>query len=139
MALPQPAAASTAVGVYRAYTSLFDWERQVENTSLDNSVEDFDTSTDLAGANTVMAVACYGDGADTTAVAISGWTTGPDNYIRIFTPSSPWEVGTSQRHRGLWDLSKYRIEASGSVIDVWGREREGGGASDKTDGHEPTR
>ncbi len=107
---PQPAAALTAVTVFRAYTSLFDWERQFENPSFDVSVRDFDTSTNLAGDNTVMNVAAYGDGEDVTSVNISGWTTAPGNYIRIYTPTSTSDVGASQRHDGKWDTtSAYRI------------------------------
>ena len=113
---PQAAAASTAVGVYRAYTSLSRWAAQNENDTIDDTVEDFDTSTDLTSSNVVMNVACYGDGPDTTAVAVSGWTTAATNYIRIYTPVSPAEVGTSQRHPGSWDTSKYRLEAAGDVL-----------------------
>ena len=107
---PQAVAAGTAVAVHRAYTSLFDWERQFENPSFDISVRDFDTSTNLAGDNTVMNVAGYGDGEDVTSVNISGWTTAPGNYIRIYTPTSTSDVGASQRHDGKWDTtSAYRI------------------------------
>ena len=107
---PQAAAAGTAVGVYRSYTSLFNWEVQDENDTLNGTVEDFDTSTDLVAADTIMNVAAYGDGPDTTAVAINGWATAPANYIRIFTPTSTSEVGTSQRHNGVWDTSAYHLE-----------------------------
>ena len=117
---PQAAVAGTAVGVYRAYTSLFRWEVQNENDTLDDSVENFDTSTDLVAANTVMNVACYGDGPDTNAVTVvvGGWTTGPTDYIRIYTPTSPTEVGTSQRHPGKWDATKYRLEAPLEVLRI---------------------
>ena len=101
---PQAAAAATAVGVYRAYTSLFNWEAQDENDSLNDAIENFDTSTDLAAANVVMQVAAYADGPDTDANQVSissGWVTGPNNYIRIFTPVSTGEVGASQRHAGI--------------------------------------
>ena len=60
---PQAAAAGTAVNVYRAYTSLFNWEAQDENDTLNPAVEDFDTSTDLVAANSVLQVATYADGA----------------------------------------------------------------------------
>jgi hypothetical protein len=32
--------------------------------------------------------------------ATNGWTTGADNYIRIYTPTEASEVGASQRHSG---------------------------------------
>jgi len=100
--------------LYRAYTSLSNWEAQNENDLLDDNVEDFDTATDLVSSNTQIMVACYGDGADTTSAEINGWTTGRDNYIKIYTPTSSSEVGTSQRHSGVWDALAYRISQDGT-------------------------
>ena len=103
-ATPVATVGSVAVNVYRAYTSLFNWEVQDENDAIiDPLVEDFDTSTDLLAANSVMQVAAYADAVDTDAneLDINGWTTGVDNYIRIYTPTSTSEVGTSQRHTGV--------------------------------------
>jgi hypothetical protein len=113
---PQAAAAGTTVGVYRAYTSLAAWSTQNENPTINLAVRNFDTSRDLVTPNVVMNVACYGDGADTTAVMVSGWTTAATNDIRIYTPVSPAEVGTSQRHPGRWDTTKYRLEAAANVL-----------------------
>jgi subtilisin-like proprotein convertase family protein len=117
---PQAAVAGTSVNVYRAYTSLANWQALDENDTINDTVENFDTSRNLVSANTVMNVACYGDGVDTASVTISGWTTGTDNYIKIYTPVSSSEVGVSQRHNGKWDDSKYRIEAAGSAINIGG-------------------
>jgi hypothetical protein len=97
---PQPCPAGTAVDVYRAYRYLDDWEAQDENNSLNDSVENFDTSDDLVALDVVLNVACYADGLDDDDVDLYGWTTGPDNPIRIYTPVSPDEVGISQRHDG---------------------------------------
>ena len=113
---PQPAPASTPVQVYRAYISLFDWEAQNENFNLDVTVRDFDTSTDLVASGTSMNVACYADGMDTTPVVVSGWNTGVNDYIRIFTPTAPITVGISQRHNGTWDPTKYLLEGTGSTV-----------------------
>jgi hypothetical protein len=102
--------------VYRAYTSLFNWAAQNENGNISNApvaLRDFDTSSDLVSANTTMNVACYGDGADTQSIVNVGsaWITGPSNYIRIYTPYLPVEVGTSQRHSGTWNATTaYRFE-----------------------------
>ena len=118
-----PTAASAAtVGVYRAYTSLANWQSQTENPLINEPVEnDVNPSKNLVSANTMMSVACYADGADTTAVTISGWTTGAANYIDIFAPNLPSEVGTTQRHSGKWDDSKYRIQAANvPVINITG-------------------
>jgi hypothetical protein len=45
--------------------------------------------------------------ADTTPVNITGWTTSPTNYIKIWT--NPTE---NYRHAGKWDDTKYRLEVS---------------------------
>ncbi|MCH8094369.1 MAG: right-handed parallel beta-helix repeat-containing protein [Chloroflexi bacterium] len=116
---PATASAGTAVGVYRAYTSLFNWEASSENPNITEPVEnDVNPSTDLVSSNTVMMVSAYGDGTDTTGVTIDSWTTGTNNYIQIYTPVSSSEVGTSQRHSGVWDTSKYYIESGGRVLDI---------------------
>ena len=50
-----------------------------------------------------MQVAAYADGPDTDSGQVhigSEWVTGPNNYIRIYTPVSTSEVGVSQRHTG---------------------------------------
>ncbi|NCB43847.1 MAG: hypothetical protein EOM59_14705 [Clostridia bacterium] len=43
--------------------------------------------------------------ADTTAVDINGWTSGPDNYIKVYTTEAA-------RHKGKWDDGKYRLISS---------------------------
>ena len=116
---PSAALALTSVGVYRAYTSLFNWEASTENANITEPTEnDVNPSTDLVSANTIMMVAAYGDGPDTTNLDINSWTTGPSNYIKIYTPTSTSEVGTTQRHAGVWDTGKYHIEAVEKVLDV---------------------
>ena len=116
---PTAASAGTAVGVYRAYTSLANWESQIENPNIVEPTEnDVNPSTDLVTANTVMNVAAYGDGADTANVVINGWTTGANNHIKIYTPTSASEVGATQRHSGVWDTTKYHIETGGRVLYV---------------------
>ena len=100
---PTAVTADNDWAIYRAYTSLSNWESQIENVNITEPAEDdVNPSTDLTAANTILMVACYADGADTTGseVNISGWTTGAGNYIRIFTPTGTDEVGASQRHSG---------------------------------------
>jgi len=114
---PTAASAGTAVGVYRAYTSLADWQSQTQNSNI--TADNINPNKNLVSANTIMNVACYGDGVDTTAVNISGWTTEADHYIKIYTPVSLSEVGVSQRHNGKWDGSKYSIQAANvRVINI---------------------
>ena len=110
---PTPVAGDNDWRLFRAYTTLANWESQSENALIDIAVRNFDiASTDLVAAGAVMNVACYGDGPDGTAVTINGWTTGPETYINIFTPVLPGHVGTTQRHSGVWDATKYRLVGS---------------------------
>jgi len=48
---------------------------------------------------------------DTAAVTIDGWTTGVNNYIKIYTASDA-------RHEGRWSGLKYRLQAGGNIIAV---------------------
>ena len=51
---------------------------------------------------------------DTNELVINGWTTGPNNYIKIFASSSA-------RHSGKWDDTKYRLELNkeyGGIITI---------------------
>jgi hypothetical protein len=97
----QPTTASSAE-IYRAFTSLENWDIQDENDNLDDLVEDFDSDKDLVANQNIMAVACYADGIDNSSVTIDDWITGIDSYIKIFTPTTSQEVGVSQRHSGKW-------------------------------------
>ncbi|MDD4902432.1 MAG: choice-of-anchor Q domain-containing protein [Patescibacteria group bacterium] len=101
--------------VYRAYTSLANAEAGTKNTSLSSLGITYDSWSDgkdltaATGANQVWNIACYADATDTAAVTVDGWTTGPDNYLRIYTPYLSSEVGASQRHFGKWDDGKYSL------------------------------
>jgi hypothetical protein len=104
-------------GIYRSYISLSNAEAGTENTGITAGVRNFDTGdVNLTTNNLQWNIACYANGttADTTAVAISGWTTMADNYIRIYTPTRTDEVGTTQRHQGKWDTSKYYMSVTDS-------------------------
>jgi hypothetical protein len=98
--------------VYRAYTSLFNAEASTNNTSILPSYDTWSDGRDIrvsTGTDEIWNFACYGDTVDNTAVVISGWNTGANNYIRIYTPYLSSEVGASQRHSGKWDNSKYYL------------------------------
>ncbi len=71
------------------------------------------TTANLVTANVILNIPCYYDtGADTTSgLAVSSYTTGSLNYIRIYTPvSTSTEANASQRHTGKWTTNAYRIE-----------------------------
>jgi len=74
-------------------------------------------TTDLVAGNYQLNFPCYYDtGADTTAVTVSGYTTSPANYIRIYTPNNVLtEVNQSQRHQGKWDNQKFNIQVNAAA------------------------
>ncbi|MCK5616969.1 hypothetical protein KAR91_84690, partial [Candidatus Pacearchaeota archaeon] len=104
-------AADGAVTIKRAFNSLSAAEAGVIGSS-------YLKTTDLVAGNYQLNFPCYADGADTTAVVVDGYTTGAVNYIKIYTPTASTEVGTSQRHNGVWDADKYRLEAAGTVLTI---------------------
>lgn len=90
-----------------------------EFNSLANAVTGASDSTHLAttnfvNGNYVLNIPCYYDsGPDTTAVDVVGYTTGADNFIKIYTPYNlATEVNRSQRHTGKWTENAYRLEVS---------------------------
>ena len=79
---------------------------------------DYLNTSNLLTGNYQLNIPCYYDSAaDTTAVSVSGYTTGAANYIRIYTPSNvSSEANNSQRHGGKWNDRKYSLVYSGSSI-----------------------
>jgi hypothetical protein len=68
--------------VYRAYTSLFNAEASVNNTSILPSYDAWSDGRDIrvgTGTNEVWNIACYGDAVDTAQTGISGWGTSENN------------------------------------------------------------
>jgi hypothetical protein len=122
--LPTVVTADTSWSIYRAYTTLANAETGTENTGIANAtIRNFDAwsgGADLVASNTQWNIAAYANGTTAdTVTAINGWTTGQQNYIKVYTPVSTSEVGTSQRHQGKWDDNKYKISDSwGSAITI---------------------
>jgi hypothetical protein len=74
---------ATVNSIKRAFNALKD-------AALNSDEASYLNTADLVTGNYQLNWPCYGDGEDTDSVTITGWTTGPDNYIKIFTPvSSP--------------------------------------------------
>ena len=97
--------------IYRAYTSLANAEAGTINTALSTYGFSFTGGNlDLVARGEQLNFACYADATDTTGAAVDGWTTGEQNYLKIYTPKEATEVGTSQRHAGVWNDSRYKIE-----------------------------
>jgi hypothetical protein len=104
-AAPTAANSGTVVNIFRAYNSLSAWEANTlgnQNANINAAVAGSVpyAAYDLTTNNNIYMVACYADAADTTAVTIDGWTTSATNYIKVYTPTSASEAGTSQRHTG---------------------------------------
>lgn len=100
--------------VYRAYTSLANAMTGVENTGLDDAIENFDnwTNRDLVTNNEQWNLALYADGADTGFFNTNTWTTSSTQYMRIFAPTHSAESLLNQRHEGVWHPAKSRISAN---------------------------
>jgi len=103
--------------IFRAYIQLSNINLGTENTGIAAGLRDFDGASgkDLVGTNSIITYACYNDTIDTVKVTISGWTTNAVNFIKIFTPVTTSEVGTSQRHTGIQGTG-YTLIPSGTGI-----------------------
>ena len=100
---PSDISSNDTYEIYRAYTSLSLAEAGTKNTSIPSTFTG--GNRDLVTNNEQWNIACYGDAVDTGGFTVGGWTTSSSNNIKIYTPVSSSEVGTSQRHTGLWDAS----------------------------------
>jgi len=78
-------------GYSGCYTSLSAWEAAQQR--------------DLVASNEIAVARIEGtwSNPDTTAVTIDGWTTGVDNYIKIYT-------APEARHNGVWSDTEYRLD-----------------------------
>ena len=108
-AAPGNVAGSTVNRIYRAFASL---SAAVANSSNGTHLG----TTNLTGAgNYQLNWPCYNDGPMVLGagaeVVILGYTTGPANYIRVYTPVTSNEVGVSQRHRGVFGTG-FRLEGT---------------------------
>jgi pimeloyl-ACP methyl ester carboxylesterase len=111
---PAPVYNNSRWSIYRAYTSLRNAEAGLENEGIDANVRNFDDwdiygGKDLVSSEEFYNFACYADAVDRSYVTIDGWITGEHNYVRIFTPSLPSEVGISQRHDGTVNAIGYEL------------------------------
>ncbi|MDP1721589.1 MAG: hypothetical protein Q8L37_00100 [Candidatus Gottesmanbacteria bacterium] len=106
---------STVVSIAHVFTAL--------NTALSSATgASYLNTTNLVTGGFVLNIPCYYDsGADTTAVATPAITTGASNYINVYTATSTTsEVNQTQRHSGVWNTSKYILDAPNySGADFW--------------------
>ena len=83
----------TTISIFRAFNSL---TAAVAGSSNANHLN----TPDLVTGNFQLNWTCYNDAPLNDIVQISGYATGPNNYIHIYTPTGANEVGVSQRHTG---------------------------------------
>ncbi|HBI33907.1 MAG TPA: hypothetical protein DEA43_03620 [Candidatus Moranbacteria bacterium] len=112
-AVPADITDSAVVSIKHEYTSLSAAEAGAIDANHLNT-------TDLVAGNYQLNFPCYYDsGADTTSVVVSGYTTGVNNFIKIYTPNNTTtEANNSQRHSGKWDDGKYRLEKNMSLAST---------------------
>ena len=104
--------ASTAITIFRAFNDL--------DTATTGSADANHLNTaDLVAGDFQLNWACYNDGPDPSwrPAIEEPWVTGASNYIRLFTPTDPSQVGVSQRHTGTAGTG-YRIRPVGSAIGI---------------------
>lgn len=68
---------------------------------------------DLVTNNLIVQAECY-SGSFSNAVTLAGWTTGPDNYIRIYTPTSERHDGRSRDVSGVG----FQMANTGVLINI---------------------
>jgi len=106
--------------IFHAYTSLNNCQAGTENTGIAAALRNFSTGDrNLSTANEQWNIICY-RGADTQVSDWAGWTTGASQYIKVYTPYLPNEVGKRQRHQGIWTISAYRMELSSGGSGTYG-------------------
>jgi hypothetical protein len=98
---------SQSISIYRAFNDV----RQAARSYYGAWTGDANhlKTTDLVAGNYQLNWVCYDDGpmvidypVDGYMFEIDTYTTGPANYIRVYTPTSTGEVGVSQRHTGVF-------------------------------------
>ena len=112
---PQHVTADNNWDIYRAYDRAFPIGKRRPRTPISNLCpQERRHLTNLVTANTILLVACYADAADTTAVSISGWTTGASQLHQDLHSFLSSEVGThpaAHRNLGLGGLQAERFYA----------------------------
>ncbi len=102
---PSDETSPVTVNIIRAlYASLSAAEAGASAANLLNT-------SDLVTAKTILNLVCYaGASADTTACTVDGYTTSADYCINIYVPSGGTQSLSNNRHAGIWDTSKYRLD-----------------------------
>ena len=98
--------------IKRAFNLLSTAEANSSNASHLNTAN-------LVGGSFQLNWPCYNDGVMVNQVQITGYTTGPANYIRLYTPTSSAEVGVSQRHQGVLGTGFQISQTNQDIIQIY--------------------
>ncbi len=105
---PTPVALSDTWEVDRSYLTFTNAHSGVGNPRI--TVTPVTTTAGLNGASMIAHFAFYGDAAHPDSLQFSAYSTGGSSfdgsYVRLFAPYLKSEVGVSQRHSGVLDLTK---------------------------------
>jgi hypothetical protein len=101
---PEDVSDASVNSISHAFASVSDALANASSTSYLNT-------DDLLGGKYILNIPCYYDSApDTSYVSVSGWVTGPENYLKIYAPNNVGsEVNQSQRHSGKWNDAKFSL------------------------------
>jgi len=97
----------------RSYISLAAALAMTENTSIAAGLRDFEScgpSCDLVSRHRSFHIAAYADAVDLARVFVTSWRADARNWLTIFTPTRPDQVGVSQRHDGTWGTGYRRTQ-----------------------------
>ena len=105
-AIPGDITGSTVVSIKREFNSL--------SSAYTGSYDANHLNTqDLVTGTYVLNLPCYYDsGADSSVVTFTGWTTSATYYIKLYTPQGGNESNNTQRHKGTWNTSAFRLETT---------------------------
>ena len=105
-ATPGDITSSTVVSIKREFNSL--------SSAYTGSYDANHLNTrDLVTGTYVLNLPCYYDsGADSSVVTFTGWTTSATYYIKLYTPQGGNESNNTQRHKGTWNTSAFRLETT---------------------------
>lgn len=86
--------------VYRAYVDIDHVEGGTENTGIDAAVRAFDgAARNLDSNGEIFNLAFYAGSESITLLDWDSWDTSATEYLRLFSPHDPSEVGISQKNR----------------------------------------
>ncbi|EKD25931.1 MAG: hypothetical protein ACD_79C01436G0001, partial [uncultured bacterium] len=107
--------AGTACTINRKFNSIFNATTAAAGV---NGINTYDLVAGLYQLN----LPCYADGVDSAVnTQFANYITDSNYYLRIYTPFSSTEVGTSQRHSGTWASGGFEHSAGISITDAYVR------------------